>query len=234
MRARCLRNRQEAGEDRRVVNRRRVSDDRAVGSAVTADFGRSTLVTGTATTRAPGGSNADRDRRTPSASVRPPRPTKTVSPTLSTSPPSSVPGARSRSTDSPSAVTASSAPAASARRDTAPDRAGGATSRKTTTVSSTNTASGPSAVAGTSSVCRPWACSPATYPSPRRAASLASTGARSRHVTSPSARRGAGERTSAFLLGTGRHLPGGGGRRPPRLPPPGRGARGGGAIASAA
>ena len=45
------------------------------GSAVTADFRCSTLLTGTATTRAPSGSKAARSCCTPAAFVRPPRPT---------------------------------------------------------------------------------------------------------------------------------------------------------------
>ena len=66
------------------------------GSAVTADFRCSTLLTGTPTTRAPSGSRCARSCSNPASFVRPPSPTHTVPACSSTSPPSRVPGSSIR------------------------------------------------------------------------------------------------------------------------------------------
>ena len=63
------------------------------GRAVTADLRCSTFVTGTGTTSTRWPSRAVRSCSMPEALDRPPTPTQMVRPCLSTSPPSSVPGA---------------------------------------------------------------------------------------------------------------------------------------------
>ena len=128
-----------------------------------------------------------RSWRMPSALVRPPRPTYMVLPTCRMSPPSSVPGASIRATSSPSDRTASSVPATSGRRSTAPGLPNTARSPHTTTVSSTNAESGESSAAGTSRIVQPASASASTYPSCCLAARPASAGTRSMCVVMPSA-----------------------------------------------
>ena len=88
----------EERRPRRTGRRRAASWPTTVpsGSAVTADFRCSTLVTGTPTTVAPSGARSAASWSSPAWLVRPPRPTHTVPPCLRTSPPSSVPGASMR------------------------------------------------------------------------------------------------------------------------------------------
>src|SRR3954451_9414583 len=149
--------------------------------------------------------------RMPSSSVRPPRPTKSVSPIFSTSPPSSVPGGSMRCRSSPSSCTAVSPAATSARREVAPGRVStAARPAMTTTVSSTKTESGQSSAAVTSIVSQPLPARVATYVSHWRAARPASTGRRSMCVTSPSPSRGPGRRTRARGL-TSHSVPSGDG-----------------------
>ena len=72
------------------------------GSAVTADFRCSTFSSGTAITVRPSGASSARSWRMPAPLVRPPRPTYTVWPACSTSPPSRVPGSWIRAVRRPS------------------------------------------------------------------------------------------------------------------------------------
>ena len=132
------------------------------GRAVTADFRCSTRCSGTGTTAKPRDATSRRSWRIPSALVRPPRPAYSVVPTLSTSPPSSVPGSSIRASSNPSPRTASSVPASSARRSSAPGRVSTARSPHTTTVSSTNAESGRSSACGTSRISQPAAVMAAT------------------------------------------------------------------------
>src|SRR3954463_311060 len=90
----------------------------------------------------------------------------------------------------------------SSRRDSAPERAISATFLYMTTVSSTNTESGQSSSGSTSTVSQPCARRTSTYVSHWSRARSTSTFSRSTCVTRPSARRGLGRRTRAFLLGT--------------------------------
>jgi len=85
-----------------------------------------------------------------------------VSPTLSTSPPSSVPGAWTRFTEQRMRLTAASTPGVSGLRESAPGRVTSATFLYITTVSSTKTASGQSSAGSTSAVSQPCSSRAAT------------------------------------------------------------------------
>src|SRR4051794_31518449 len=146
----------------------------------------------------------------PSSLVRPPLPTYTVPATLSTSPPSSVPGASMCATRYPTSRTAFSAATVSGRRWSAPGRVTTARSAYTTTASSMKALSGQLGSGSASVTCQPAPVSASTYPCHWRIASSGSTGVRSMCVTRPSAIRGLGRRTSAFLDITGASVGGGG------------------------
>src|SRR5689334_3272689 len=159
------------------------------GRAVTADFRCSTLLSGTATTVRPSGASSARSWRMPSPLVRPPRPTYTVRPAWSTSPPSRVPGPSILAVRRPSARTASPAPATSGRRAGAPGWVSTARPSQTTTVSSMNTASGQSSAGGACWTFQPLADSASAYAACCTRARSRSTGLRLMCVTIPSARR---------------------------------------------
>src|SRR3954451_16245406 len=105
-----------------------------------------------------------------------------------------------RTTRYPASRTVFSASTTSGRRSTAPGRVTTATSPYTTTASSTKALSGQFAAGSTSVTSQPASLSASTYPCHCRMARSRSIGLRSMCVTSPSAMRGLGRRTSAFLV----------------------------------